>query len=143
MSTDDKAFISGPITEPRLALTPQERAWVEELDEYGWSYGDIMLQRDEVRARAERAEAEAARLAADLLVQQRATDEAEAEVERMRRGEVDGIFTSVVHECCSRAQAAEVALDRVRAVIAPRTAHDCPSCGVLAREVEAAIEGQP
>jgi len=38
---------------------------------------------------------------------------------------------------------ARAALDRVRAVIAPRTAHDCPSCGVLAREVEAAIEGQP
>jgi hypothetical protein len=29
-------------------------------------------------------------------------DEARAEVERLRRGEVDGVFTSVVHECCER-----------------------------------------
>lgn len=28
--------------------------------------------------------------------------EAWAEVERLRRGEVDGIFTSVVHECCEQ-----------------------------------------
>ena len=27
---------------------------------------------------------------------------ARAEVERLRRGEVDGIFTSVVHECCEQ-----------------------------------------
>lgn len=70
MSTDDKAFISGPITEPRFAVTPQERAWVEELDEYGWSYGDIMRQRDEARDRAEKAEAE--------------RDEARAALDRVR-----------------------------------------------------------
>jgi len=79
--------------------------------------------------------AEVERLAADLYVQQRATDEAEAEVERMRRGEVDGIFTSVVHECCSRAQAAEVALDRVRALLYRRS----PMIG--AGELRAAIDG--
>ncbi len=32
----------------------------------------------------------------------RERDEARAEVERLRRGEVDGIFTSVVHECCEQ-----------------------------------------
>ncbi len=43
---------------------------------------------------------------ADLIA---ALREAWAEVERLRRGEVDGIFTSVVHECCEQ-------VARVRAI---------------------------
>jgi len=60
-------------------LTPQEQAWTDELDREGWSYADIMRQRDEARAEVEE------RLAADLLVQQRATDEAETALDRANR----------------------------------------------------------
>ena len=47
----------------------------------------------------------------------RERDEARAEVERLRRGEADGIFTSVVHECCERVETAETAIARVREFI--------------------------
>lgn len=37
-------------------LSPQEQAWTDELDREGWSFADVMRQRDDWRARAERAE---------------------------------------------------------------------------------------
>ena len=71
-------------------------------------------------------------------------DEARAEVEAMRRGEVDGVFTSVVHGCCERAEQAEAAIARVRALCdeADRAAAmpDEPVV-IYTDEVRAALDG--
>ncbi len=49
--------------------------------------------------------------ARDAIALTAALREAWAEVERLRRGEVDGIFTSVVHGCCAEVEQLKEALD--------------------------------
>jgi len=107
-----------------LADGATEGPWEAARDRDNWIVGDLWNGLNGMvggfaagggpQAEADAAFIAAAREAVPRLLD--ALDAAEAEVERLRRGEEDGIFTSVVHECCERVEKAGAAIARVRAL---------------------------